>query len=583
MNAIKDAIDSSTFGDYYSASDRLATTDADMNHPEEPYNVYSFENIKTVLSCASKLLTSILVPFVLLFLFSYLFAVARNINPFTLILLGLSINQVLRHFYGVIIKSPFGRLFRPFNARYAPGVYAATDTGTQRLLSLCPSLRHDGVIFGDLFDSRENEVIRATPWLLSGDLRTLLPFLTVQPPTVTYHRRWVRVPLSDYNGICKEESKDTYEAVALDWMAPLSTENNDSEKSQEPIKAVFLLAGLTGGSQEGYVKDFVHHARAQGTHVFVMVGRGLQNCPIASDSLFHGARISDALACAKVIRNCLGKNAVVIAVGISMGGFVVTNALVKSELSEYVDGVVNVAGCFDTFANLNFSHSRELWQPLLTFGLKEGFAASKKGWEVIKRRFGSFVTNSNSQTASQRKKIHDHCSGLVDRLVDVYDFDTILVTGIHGYKSVEDYYANMSAAPTMREIAAANVAPLRFPVPLLVIHALDDPVIHADSIPADPLKANQPWVWENSIMLLTAMGGHMGWPLGWLPWASGFRFTNTVVMDFLEGIYTCKFSPVSEIRGSNFCFISSATAAASSAVEAAAVPLTTSFRDATFE
>jgi predicted alpha/beta-fold hydrolase len=41
------------------------------------------------------------------------------------------------------------------------------------------------------------------------------------------------------------------------------------------VQALLVLAGLTGGSSEGYVMDLVQHANAQGFDCFVMIGRGL--------------------------------------------------------------------------------------------------------------------------------------------------------------------------------------------------------------------------------------------------------------------------------------------------------------------
>lgn len=574
VSHVRRVLHEQSFEDYFQAARRSPPATASPSEATTAtttafiYNPYSYQNIRIVLICVGKLLLALIQPYLLVAIVAYAFITMQQMHVMTFLLLLMSVYPVLRHFYGVLIKAPFGRWLRPFSSRFAPGLYASPDTTTQRLLSKMPSLQQESVAFGDLFDAQANVLIRATPWLLSGDIRTLVPFLTVQPPTVTYERRWIRVALSDHNGICTDESPDATEAVALDWMPPLS-ETDDSTTSTAtattaPAKAVFLLAGLTGGSQEGYVKDFVYHARQRGTHVFVMVGRGLQQCPLESDAMFHGARISDALACAKVIRTALGADATLIAAGISMGGFVVTNALVKSALSEYVDGVVNIAGCFDTIENVHFQHSRALWQPLLAFGLKEAFVGTAKGWEVVQKRFKPAVVASNAVANTATATVPTGCAQIIDQLVDVYDFDSVMVTGIHGYASVDDYYRDMSAAPAMRAMAAkaavsaasttsattataatatAATTPLRFPVPLLVIHALDDPVIHVNTMPADPTDVQRPWVWENEIMLLTAMGGHVGWPVGLLPWRHGFRFTNTIITDFLDSIHDTKLSP----------------------------------------
>lgn len=45
------------------------------------------------------------------------------------------------------------------------------------------------------------------------------------------------------------------------------------------MRALLVLAGLTGGSSEGYVMDLVQHANQQGFDCFVMIGRGLAGDP----------------------------------------------------------------------------------------------------------------------------------------------------------------------------------------------------------------------------------------------------------------------------------------------------------------
>jgi hypothetical protein len=58
-----------------------------------------------------------------------------------------------------------------------------------------------------------------------------------------------------------------------------------------------------------------------------------------------------------------------------MGGIIVTNAVARGDLLGLVDGAVSVCGCFDSARIVNYAHSRHVWQPLLTHGLKAAFVA----------------------------------------------------------------------------------------------------------------------------------------------------------------------------------------------------------------
>ena len=50
--------------------------------------------------------------------------------------------------------------------------------------------------------------------------------------------------------------------------------------NSDPPRVLLILAGLTGGSSEGYVMDLVSHANSLGFDCHVMIGRGLAGRPI---------------------------------------------------------------------------------------------------------------------------------------------------------------------------------------------------------------------------------------------------------------------------------------------------------------
>ncbi|EER10600.1 hypothetical protein Pmar_PMAR008070 [Perkinsus marinus ATCC 50983] len=67
-------------------------------------------------------------------------------------------------------------------------------------------------------------------------------------------------------------------------------------------------------------------------------------------------------------------------------------------------------------------------------------------------------------------------------------------------------------------------------VPTLIIHAVDDPVIHVDS--AGPRFKD----------IITPTGGHVGWPQGWLPWTQGFGWISNTALDFAETVAADKYA-----------------------------------------
>jgi hypothetical protein len=99
----------------------------------------------------------------------------------------------------------------------------------------------------------------ATPWQLSGDARTGLPYLMNTVAHPEFHRVWL--PTIDD------------EFLALDIAFP--------QTGHDTGRAIYLIFhGLNGGSEEGYVLDLAMSRLKHGSTVVVMVARGMMNTPI---------------------------------------------------------------------------------------------------------------------------------------------------------------------------------------------------------------------------------------------------------------------------------------------------------------
>ncbi|GMH59766.1 hypothetical protein TrRE_jg3118, partial [Triparma retinervis] len=185
-----------------------------------------------------------------------------------------------------------------------------------------------------------------TRWLLTGDTRTLLPFIAnagLVPP-VNYTRRWVNVasPFSSSPG-----PSDPYVAVdCVDRGTPT---------------ALLILHGLNGGSDEDYVRDLVSRTTRTAC---VMVGRGLMNTPVVDGMMFNGARTGDVGRVGAAIREALGGGRVV-GVGFSMGAIVLSNYVARSGGDCELDAAISIGGGLDMTRNEGYVRSKVLWQPFL--------------------------------------------------------------------------------------------------------------------------------------------------------------------------------------------------------------------------
>ena len=344
-----------------------------------------------------------------------------------------------------------------------------------------------------------------TGWCHSGDLATLAPFVLFGPDeTVRYERRWLRVhgaPAPDGPrgwALRGGESgdRDDDEAVAIDASFP--------EKWQEG--PVFLvLHGLNGGSAEPYVLDFVRRANDRGFAVFVMIGRGLMRTPVRFNP-FTGARTADVGATVAALRASYGDRLCL--VGNSMGGVICENYVAKAGADCGLVSCVALSGtlCSEKILGKCGDRSRNLWQPALTYSLKDSF--TKPCLDLLARR--------------------DVDVGAILDAKSINDFDVAQVCPLFGYPSLtgpEGYYTDMAAAGAGDAAGLAKLS--RVAVPTLLVHGADDPITPiAAQVPDDVPAA------KNVVLLRTDVGGHTGWPRGADPREHRWRFMVDVAVDF---------------------------------------------------
>ena len=75
-------------------------------------------------------------------------------------------------------------------------------------------------------------------------------------------------------------------------------------------------------------------------------------------------------------------------------------------------------------------------------------------------------------------------------------------------------------------------------IPLLVAHALDDPLITWRTVAANhgPMHPKNLTAGKPLFMLVTKRGGHVGWPVGWLPTKEKWRWMSDVSSSFVEAV-----------------------------------------------
>ena len=69
---------------------------------------------------------------------------------------------------------------------------------------------------------------------------------------------------------------------------------------------------------------------------------------------------------------------ILVGVGYSMGGIILSNYVARSGKHCSLDAAISVSGGLDMRHQLNFRRSMRLWQPMLTFGLRDDILIGKQ-------------------------------------------------------------------------------------------------------------------------------------------------------------------------------------------------------------
>jgi predicted alpha/beta-fold hydrolase len=242
----------------------------------------------------------------------------------------------------------------------------------------------------------------ATTWMPTGDSRTGLPFI-LNKHHIDDEPNWVRVFL-EVNGNDDDDTHDTHddddnnkEYLAIDISFPnnsnSNTNSNNNNVGHDWTKPIyFVLHGLHGGTNEEYIRDLTIRRNKEGSTVIVMIARGLMDTPIKGWNVFHGARTSDVHTAAKTIRhnvlekqkhqNQNQKQQILIGVGYSMGGIIMSNYVASYGTDVQFDAAIAVSGGLDMRYQEHAYRTQRLWQPMLAGTLRNEFLLGKFGNRV---------------------------------------------------------------------------------------------------------------------------------------------------------------------------------------------------------
>lgn len=243
----------------------------------------------------------------------------------------------------------------------------------------------------------------------------------------------------------------------------------DLPQRQDPWGWVLLVHGLGGSSDRPGVRRLARLLVLKGFAVCRLNLRGAGEGRTLASGTYAAACNRDLLPVLAAVRK-RARGLPLLGVGLSLGGTVLLNALLEHPGG--LDGLACVSSPLDLGAC-----ARQIARPRNTL----------YQWHMVRGLIRLVLADPQAPASLSR----------IAPMATIRDFDALITAPGWGYANVDDYYREASPLEGLR-----SGAPLP---PLLLIHALDDPLVPVGSLVA--LARQQ---LENKKILLPSWGGHNG-------------------------------------------------------------------------
>jgi uncharacterized protein len=276
------------------------------------------------------------------------------------------------------------------------------------------------------------------------------------------------------------------------------------QKSVTASSTLVVLHGLSGGSDEPYVKELIHRwCVVEGRKAVVFNARGCAGSFLTSPQAYCAAYTGDIeFVVDHILRRgtsgeCeCGK---ILMVGFSLGANILTNYLGK--LPERHTGAIVAASVVASPFDLQMVDSRlpSLYTSHLVVNLR---AMLERNKHVFSRADGSTHHNVDLSASLSAKSVRD--------------FDEYFTRRCFGFTSVDDYYQRGSSSSVVSHVTT----------PTLYISAADDPICVVEAVPIEGILDSQ-----GGIVVITHTGGHLGWYD-----INGNKFHLPIIIEFFDKV-----------------------------------------------
>lgn len=277
--------------------------------------------------------------------------------------------------------------------------------------------------------------------------------------------------------------------VALDWI-----------NEHYPPPVVLFLTGLSSDSQVYYLRTLVPMVTQMRCPCVVLNNRGQGGLPLNNYRLVSALSTGDLAEVVAAVRRRF-QGSVVLAIGYSMGGMLLSHYLLQAGDAAQIDAGLSISAPFHlrtSYDNLMSWSSTFLVNVYLTFCLMD----------LVKR-------NADVMGATD---VID-----VNRLLQsrtLYDFDNRYTAPVFGFQNAMEFYTFASLNGKLSKVRR----------PLLYLMAADDVFGSLKTLPAAEIEQS-PWL----SAIITPRGGHLGFVDGWL-WPRLPFYSERVAVAYVRGL-----------------------------------------------
>lgn len=285
--------------------------------------------------------------------------------------------------------------------------------------------------------------------------------------------------------------------IGLDWLPKFAAQDNSA--SQTDIQpTVLILPGLTGSSAENYVIGLAHQVERLGYRCVVFNNRGQGGVPLKTARTYCAANTDDLTTVIKHLKKRYPESPI-IAVGVSLGGLILTNYLAKTGHDSQLLAAMTISAPWNVFES---AASLELPLNYLFFN----------------RHLAGNLVQSVMKNGQVFQEVCDLAA--VSQSRTIREFDESFVAHQFGYASANHYY----------EAATIHCKIPQIKTMLVALNAADDVFSPGYAIPTDSIRKS-----AHVAAIVTERGGHCAFLEGTVL-VKSVSYMDRVFFQFVRGV-----------------------------------------------